>query len=311
MRRAFAETLTRLADNDPRIIFLTGDLGFQVFDDFKARHGPRYVNVGVAEAQMVCVAAGLAATGWRPVCYSIASFLTNRAFEQIRISVNYPELPVVIVGVGGGYNYSSSGVTHHAVEDFALMSVMPGMTVVAPGDPDEVRALLPQLFQIDGPSYIRIGGFGEPVIPALEPAVLGQWRLMRNGHRFAVISVGDVVAQVAEALQQLGSEGISPAHFHAHTVKPLDEERLSEVIGWAQALLVVEEHGPIGGMGDAINRWLCEQGRMVPMTRLGVPDRMALGNPHRPDLLLRLGYDAASIAETGRQIWKQGPSKGA
>src|SRR5690242_45832 len=103
MRRAFALTLNQIAADDPRAVFLTGDLGFQVFDEFQARFGDRYVNVGVAEAQMICAAAGLAFEGWRPTCYSIASFLTGRAFEQIRISISYPQLPVVLVGAGGGY----------------------------------------------------------------------------------------------------------------------------------------------------------------------------------------------------------------
>src|SRR5574341_684609 len=130
MRRALAEGLIHAADADPRIIFLTGDLGFQVFDAFRDRFGPRYVNVGVAEAQMVCAAAGLALGGWHPVAYSIASFATGRAFEQMRVSVNYQRLPVLLVGAGGGYFYAPAGVTHHAVEDLGLMSLLPGMTVV-------------------------------------------------------------------------------------------------------------------------------------------------------------------------------------
>src|SRR3989338_5271951 len=144
MRHAFAETLTRLAAEDPQLVFLTGDMGFQMFDEFKRRYGPRYVNVGVAEAQLINAAAGLALEGWRPVAYSIASFLTARPFEQIRVSVNYHNLPVLIVGAGGGYAYAASGVTHHAADDLALMAVLPNMRVVAPGDPNEVAKLVPQ-----------------------------------------------------------------------------------------------------------------------------------------------------------------------
>src|SRR5207253_5232671 len=121
MRKALAESLVQLAAQEPRLMFLTGDLGFQMFDEFKERYPGRYVNVGVAEAQLVCCAAGLALEGWRPVIYSIASFATGRAFEQLRVSVAYPGLPVVVIGAGGGYTYASSGVTHHAVEDLALM----------------------------------------------------------------------------------------------------------------------------------------------------------------------------------------------
>ena len=162
MKLAFINRLTELAESDPRIMLLVGDLGFQIFDTFIERFELRYVNVGVAEAQMVCAAAGLAAVGYRPVTYSIASFATARCFEQIKLAVAYPNLPVVIVGAGGGYAYCSSGVTHHAGEDLALLCSLPGMTVVAPGNVQEVRDLLPQVMQLPGPAYFRIGRGKEP-----------------------------------------------------------------------------------------------------------------------------------------------------
>ena len=304
MRRAFSDTLARLADENPRITFLTGDLGFQVFEAFKTKHGPRYINVGVAEAQMVCMAAGLAATGWQPVCYSIASFLTNRAYEQIRVSVHYPGLPVILVGAGGGYSYAGSGITHHAVEDFGLMSLMPNMTVVAPGDPEELRMLLPQMFQLKGPSYLRIGAFGEPVITALEPAVLGKWRLIKSGRKLTIVSTGDLLGNVAEACRLLESEGVAPTHYQAHTVKPLDEKVLQKISTESEAVVVVEEHGPVGGLGSAVQLWLAAHRPNLPVIRLGAPDQLALGNPHRKELQHRLGIGAADIAETLRKLWR-------
>ena len=145
MRRAFAEALVELGEQNPRLALITGDLGFQVFDEFESRFGSRFINVGVAEAQMVYTSVGMALEGWRPIAYSIASFATARPFEQIRFCVSYPNLPVVLVGAGRGYVYSTSGISHHAVDDIALMSVLPGMTVVVPGDPAEVKQLLPQV----------------------------------------------------------------------------------------------------------------------------------------------------------------------
>lgn len=303
MRRAFAETLVKMAQDDSRVIFLTGDLGFQVFDEFEKRFGPRYINVGVAEAQMVCASAGLAATGWRPICYSIASFATNRAFEQIRLSVNYHRLPVIVVGAGGGYAYAASGLTHHAVEDWALMSVMPGMTVVAPGDPDEVRQLLPQLLKLDGPAYVRMGGFGEPVIPAEEPVILGKWRLMRKGEKLAVVSAGDALALTHDAMTRLAAEGIRPQHYQIHTIKPLDVETLSTIANKFQTIVVIEEHIPTGGLYDAVCRWSCEQPGGPRLIRLGVPDELALGNPGRETVRKRLGYDADAIVSACRRCW--------
>ena len=152
MRKAFAQTLTRLAEEDPRVVFITGDLGFQVLDELRDRFPERYINVGVAEAEMVSLAAGMAAEGFRPVAYSIASFATARPYEQIRYCVAYHNVPVLLIGAGRGYLYSTSGVSHHAADDLALMSVLPNMTVVAPGDPVEISALLPELLRSGRPA---------------------------------------------------------------------------------------------------------------------------------------------------------------
>ncbi len=304
MRKAFSETLTKLAAQNDRVIFLTGDLGFQVFDDFQARFGPRYVNVGVAEAALVDAAAGLALEGWRPIVYSIASFMTGRAFEQIRIAINYQQLPVVVVGAGGGYTYASSGVTHHAGDDIALMSVLPGMTVVAPGDPNEVRQLLPQLLELPGPSYFRIGRFVESSYQAPGPPVLGQARLLRDGGRVAILSTGDIAPAVVEAVDVLRAEGISPLAYQVHTVKPLDTSTLEGLAGRVTTMVIVEEHLPSGGLFAAISGWLAGRGRDAPkLIRLGVPDKLVLGSPEREELQHRCNLDAKSIAQVCRSVW--------
>ena len=305
MRKAFSDTLIEVAARDPRLIFLTGDLGFQIFDAFAERFGPRYVNVGVAEAQLMCAAAGLASEGWRPVVYSIASFATGRAFEQIRVSVAYPGHPVLIVGAGGGYTYSNSGVTHHAAEDLALMATLPGMTVVAPGDPNEVRALLPQLLDLPGPSYVRIGRYGEPTYEALEPAVVGAARRVRDGDRFAVITCGDVAAEAVTAFDQLANEGIRPLLLQMHTVKPLDEVALEEASRRFPLLFVVEEAHPSGSLAAAVGTWLAGAGSRVELRRLGPPDALALGSLERGELRRRLGYDGAGLATACRAAWRE------
>lgn len=304
MREAFAETLIRIATENPRVIFLTGDLGFQVFDDFRARFGPRYVNVGVAEAQMICTAAGLALEGWRPVAYSIASFATARAFEQIKISVNYPHLPVVVVGAGGGYTYASSGVTHHAADDLALMSALPRMTVVAPGDPNEVVQLLPQVLQLPGPSYFRIGRYGEPSYHADDAAVLGRARLLRDGGRVAVVSTGDMASAVLEALEKLKSDYIFPIVYQMHTVKPLDTATLDLLADRVDTIITVEEHVPSGGLGAAMNEWRVTREKGPKLIRLGATDALALGNLKRDDLRRRLKYDTDSIYRACRLAWE-------
>jgi len=305
MRKAFADTLTQIAEQNPRVVLVTGDLGFQVFDEFHTRFGPRYINAGVAEAQMIYTAAGLATVGWRPVAYSIASFATARPFEQIRYCVSYPTLPVVIIGAGRGYLYSTSGVSHHAADDLALMSVLPGMTVVAPGDPNEVAQLFPQLFNLPGPSYFTVGRFGEPSYEASEPAILGRARLLRKGEQIAVIGTGEIANEVLKAVKLLESEKIFPAAYQMHTVKPLDTNTLNSLAKEVHTMVVVEEHVPNGGLWAAVSAWHVSAETTPRMIRLGPPDSFALGNLRQDELRRRLNFDANAIANTCRLLWKK------
>jgi len=305
MRQALARALVRAAEEDPRVIFLTGDLGFQVFEEFAGRFNSRYINVGVAEAQMVCAAAGLALERWRPVAYSIASFATARAFEQIRISVNYQRLPVVIIGAGGGYFYSSAGVTHHAADDLGLMTLLPGMTVVAPGDPVEVAQLMPEVLRLPGPAYVRIGGFGEPSLIAAEPPALGRARLVRRGDRVAVLSTGTMGSVVLQALDGLATEGIYPLAYQVHTVKPLDVATLEAVTERVHTILVVEEHVPSGGLAAAIQSWRAERDAPLRLLRVGPPDALALGNLKLPELRRRFAYSADAVTDRCREAWRR------
>src|SRR5262249_33705790 len=164
MRNAFASEITALAAQDERIVLLSGDIGNKLFDEFKARFPGRFLNCGVAEANMISMAAGLAMCGLRPVTYTIASFTTVRCLEQIRIDACYHHQPIVIAGVGAGLAYAANGGTHHSCEDIALLRALPGMTVVCPGDPVEVRLALRAALQEPGPVYLRLGKKGEPVV---------------------------------------------------------------------------------------------------------------------------------------------------
>jgi transketolase len=302
MRRAFAESLLRAAEADPRVIFLTGDLGFGTFDAFQARFGPRYVNVGVAEAQLVCAAAGLALEGWRPIIYSIASFATGRPFEQIRVNLGYAGLPVVVVGAGGGYTYASSGITHHAAEDLGLMSLVPNMTVTAPGDPHEVTELLPQLLKLDGPSYFRIGKYGEPAYQAESPVILGRGRRLRDGNGVAVVCTGQIASVVLEAVDSLKPEGCTPSVYQFHTVQPLDTSLLDSLSERVHTIIVVEEHLPVGGLAAAVSAWRAPRPSGPCVLRMGPPHALVLGNPTTDEIRQRLGFDTLTIAETCRSL---------
>ena len=302
MRGAFARALDQCAKDDPRVVFLTGDLGFQVFDRFQEAHGPRYVNAGIAEAQMVCAAAGLALEGFRPVIYSIASFMTARPFEQIRVCLAYPGLPVVLVGAGGGYCYASSGVTHHAPDDLALMALLPGMTIVCPGDPGEVEQLLPQLLRLPGPSYMRVGKFGEAALDAEEDAVLGRARRLRSGRGIAILTTGDLARQVLDLEGELAALGIAPWVYQVHTLNPLDLGLIDDLAGKVRAVLVVEEASPVASLASQVRERVQAVAPACRVERLGPSHAFVLGNPSREALMRREGYGPEAILDACRRL---------
>jgi len=303
MRRAFSDSLLKIARQDERVIFLTGDLGFQVFDDFVAEFPKRYLNMGVAEAQMVDCAAGLALEGWKPIVYSIASFMTGRAFEQIRLSLGYHNLTTVVVGAGGGYGYAASGVTHHAKEDMALMSLVPNFSVVNPGDPTEVTELLPQLLNLPGPSYMRVGKFGEPKVPSVEPIVLGKGRLIRPGERVAFLTTGSSLVQATEAADRLAAEGKRPVVCHFHTVKPLDTALLADVAAQVNTIIAVEDHGLMGGLRNAVVQFLAGLANRPRVVGVGPDDGMILGNPTQAEIMARFGMGTDALVTICRDLW--------
>jgi transketolase len=306
MRRAFAETLTSLAQENDKLAFITGDLGFQVFDEFQKRFDKRYINVGVAEAQMIYTAAGMALEGWQPIAYSIASFATARPFEQIRYCIAYPKLPVILVGAGRGYLYSTSGVSHHAGDDLGLMSMLPEMTVVAPGDPTEIRELLPQLVAAATPAYFTVGKFGEPVYVGEEPAVLGKARKLRSGERVAVLTTGEIANEALRGIDAVKADGVNVAVYQFHTVKPLDCDTLNYLAQNFETILVVEEHLPQGGLWAGVSMWAATVPNAPKLRRAGVPDRFMFGNLKQDELRRRCGIDAESIAKRCRELWRGG-----
>jgi transketolase len=208
------------------------------------------------------------------------------------------------VGAGRGFTYSTSGVSHHAADDIALMSALPNMTVVIPGDPTELEQLFPQATRLAGPSYVTVGRFGEPRYQALEPAVLGRARLLKQGERVAIISTGEIANEVLKAVEWLKAEEITPVVYQMHTVKPLDTVTLDRLAREVNSFLIVDEHLPMGGLWSAMTNWLALREKPVRLTRLGPPDRFALGNFKREELRRKLGYDATAIRETCRRLWQ-------
>jgi transketolase len=273
MRTAFIETLCEVAAQDERIWLLTGDLGYSVLERFAQRFPERFVNVGVAEQNMTGVAAGLALCGKIVFTYSIANFPIMRCLEQIRNDVCYHNLNVKIVAVGGGLAYGSQGYTHHAVEDLAVMRAMPNMTVIAPGDPVETRLATRAIVEWPGPCYLRLGKAGEPVVHQTPPEfAVGRAIPVREGRDVTLIATGGVLYAAVRAADALHNDGIQAGVLSMPTVKPLDEAAVLAAAQESQALVVVEEHSAIGGLGDQVLNVLARARLSAPVRHMALPD---------------------------------------
>ena len=274
MRNAFAAAITELAGRDPRVVVLSGDIGNRLFDKYKEKFPSRFYNCGVSEANMTGMAAGMAICGLRPFTYTITPFATTRALEQIRVDVCYHNVPVTIVGTGSGLSYASLGPTHHSCEDVAMMRCLPNMKVICPADSAEVRGVLPAVLQQDSPAYIRLGKKGEPAVHGSDPTfVIGKAIVISEGSDVCFLGMGNAVILAVEAAQQLRDRGLSSRVVSFHTVKPLDDAMLEDAIKRFKAVVVVEEHSVIGGLGSAVAEWIVKRRMSAQrLLAIGAPD---------------------------------------
>ena len=254
MRNAFAREITRLAREDPRVVLLSGDIGNRLFDDFKQSCPGRFFNCGVAEANMIGVAAGLAMNGCRPVCYH--------------------NVPVTIVGTGAGLSYASLGATHHSCEEMGMLRLLPGLSVFAPADAVEVRACLRAILQQPQPAYMRIGKKGEPQVHADLPAYrFGESIVLRMGRDVSFLCAGTILPLALAAADELASRGLSVGVVSMPCIKPLDEPLLSRVFAGCRVVATVEEHSVLGGLGGAVAEWLSDHpGLGARLLRFGTAD---------------------------------------
>ena len=275
MRNAFADELTRLGDADPRVVMMSGDIGNKLFDKFRARHQKRFFNCGVAEQNMMGMAAGLGMSGYRPIVYTITPFVTTRCLEQIRTDVAYHEAPVTIVAVGAGLSYAGLGPTHHACEDIAFLRAIPNLKVICPCDAAETRAAMRAALAQDRPVYIRLGKKGEPKVHADVPKdfAIGRALTLREGTDVCILAAGTILPEAQHAADDLAAAGVSVEVVSFHTVKPLDVEKLAQAFQKFRLVVTLEEHSLIGGFGSAVAEWLVDNGaKSAPLLRFGTPD---------------------------------------
>ena len=299
MRNAFAKVVTALAQADSSIVLLSGDIGNRLFDDFKAKCPKRFYNCGVAEANMMSMAAGLASCGLRPIVYTITPFLTYRCMEQIRDDVCYHNQRVVIVGTGSGLSYASLGTTHHSCEEMGMLRLLPSMTVLAPADSFEVEMTLAAALKHDGPVYIRIGKKGEPLVhAAITPWTIGEPIPMRQGTDVAILSTGTLLQESMHAASELSAHGVSATVLSMPTVKPLNNKLLQDVFSKHRLVVTVEEHSVLGGLGGSVAEWRCDQPRnLACLLRIGTPDEFLHSNGEQEHAREILGLTPAAMAQ--------------
>lgn len=293
-RKAFGEAVSVLAEADPQIVILSADSGKSSgFGGFAKAHPERYFELGIMEQGVVGVAAGMATAGKIPVFCAIAPFTTARPFEMVRNDVGYMRQNVKIVGRNSGVSYSDLGATHHSLEDFALMRMIPGMTVIAPQDPTEIEQAAAAMIEHHGPVYLRIGNDPIPELQLPGSFVLGQARLAREGSDVTIVSTGSLTRAALEAADVLAGEGISAEVLGLPTVWPIDEAAVLASAVKTGRVVTLEEHYVIGGLGTIVQELL--SGRPTPVTKLGIPHSYATSGPYL-ELLAHYGLDAAGIA---------------
>ena len=284
MRNTFAQEITNIAQKNKKIVLLAGDIGYKLFDNFKKKYPHRFYNCGVAEANMTTVAAGLALKGFTPITYTIATFGVYKTVEQIKVDICYPNLGVIIVGVGTGLNYAGLGVTHHAVEDIAVLRGIPNLNIVSPADSLELKSLLPDVIKRKKPTYLRIGKKGEKNIYKSTPVTkVGKGNIIYHGKKICIVSTGNVIVNANEAILNLRKKNIYPGLISMHTIKPLDIDLLNKVFKKYKYIVILEEHSSIGGLTSAISEHYMENNYTNKFLKLNTGKQFILksGNQER------------------------------
>lgn len=297
MRKAFFDCLFEQAHHDHNLYLMIGDVGFSVVESFQQTFPQRFINAGIAEQNMIGVAAGLAMAGKNVYVYSIVPFVTMRGFEQIRNNLCYQKLQVKLIGVGGGFSYGALGVTHHAIEDIAIMRALPEMSVVAPANKYEASALFGDINEKLGPVYIRLSNNEELVTyPKNTTPKFGKTIVITPHHERYIIATGNALDLAYQTQQHLATIGIDIGLASMPTIKPLDYEFLANQS--LQALFTIEEHSIVGGLGESIASTLFRLGRnTITFHSFGVNDVYAHGAGTRSFLKEQAGLSKEKIAE--------------
>ena len=295
LRDAMFEEIFVLAKMDKNVILIMGDQGAASFAKFKKEIPEQLINAGIAEQNMVSVASGLALAGKKVFVHSISTFLVNRAYEQIKVDIGIPSLPVILVGVGAGYTYGSDGPTHHINEDIATMRAIPGMTIFCPSDTVSLAAFPHLAYVSQGPVYIR---FDKGSVPQLhEPTndfTQGMARI-RHGSNFAIISTGLMVHKALAIADELKKKKITAGVIDIYRLKPLNDKLLAHYLRGIAAVVVLEEHSIYGGLGSIVADFLADHGMKPAFKRFGIPDKNSFDYGDREYMHEKMGLGKGTI----------------
>lgn len=304
MRDAFINALTELAEKDRDIVLLTGDLGFGVFENFEARFPGQYFNVGIAEQNMMGLAAGLSLAGKKVVAYSIGNFASLRCLEQLRNDACYHDANITVVASGGGFSYGSLGMSHHTTEDLAILRALPNIVVVAPCTRQEATEATRQLVSSEGVGYLRLDKTAAEEVAEAQRFTVGKSRVFKHGTDITLMATGGILEEAVLAAKELDSCGLDVKIVSMHTVKPIDKEEILKCVRETGGLVVIEEHNKDGGLGSAVAE-VCMDQAVFPrkFLRIGLNDTFSsiVGSQH----YLRAQYkiDQAAIVESVKNLF--------
>lgn len=305
MRAAFSDALVRLAKADPKVLLLTGDHGYALFDDFRRECPAQYINAGIAEQNMVGMAAGLARTGFRPFVYGLSAFIPVRVVEQIKLDIAHDRLPVVLIGDGAGFVYSHLGTSHQSTEDIACTRAIPDLSVYSPADRFEVSACMTLAYQSKSPVYLRMGKSDRGDVHTQLPlASVGALLLIKQGQagNVSFIATGSMVRTAADIAAASYPEA---SVWSAPFIKPMDANQVAAICAQSRAVVVLEEHSVMGGLGSAIAE-IAAESAPVRLLRIGVPDRFSQHCGTYEYLLKEHGLDRAAVAQRIEAFLKAG-----
>lgn len=297
MRNTFCDTIIAELKNRDDIYIISGDAGLGVFDDFAKQRPDRFLNLGVAEQNMLSHAAGMAMAGFKVFVYNIVPFVLYRSYEQVRNDICYQELPVTMIGIGSGLTYAPQGMTHYSIEDLGLAQTMPNLRVFSPADPAEARAAAHACLAADTPCYVRLAKRGEPVLHQTPPTDISKPLTLTEGQDVAVIVHGPILAEVLAAAEQVRNEGKSVRVISVPQIAPLDMSAINGAVAGCSEVLVVEEHYQSGGLGTRIAQWRATHTADWQLNLMALPDEFVHVVRTQAGMREHYGLDVPSIAK--------------